>query len=69
MMSQIEMSNQLENSMSEQQTFGEKSTSEEALVFYRPIKVDTRGIPQPDTTRIPQAAEVEELLAHIKNKN
>lgn len=52
--------------MSEQQTFGEKSAPTEALVFYRPIKVDTRGIPNPDATCIPQAAEVDELLGHIK---
>ncbi|WP_152418876.1 hypothetical protein [Natronorubrum sulfidifaciens] len=52
--------------MSEQQTFSEESAPTEALVFYRPIKVDTRGIPQPDVTRIPQAAEVDKLLTHIK---
>jgi hypothetical protein len=52
--------------MSEQQTFGEESAPTEALVFYRPIKADTRGMPEPDTTRIPQAAEVDELLSHIK---
>lgn len=52
--------------MSEQQTFGGESAPREALVFYRPIKIDTRGIPKPDATRIPQAAEVDELLGHIK---
>lgn len=52
--------------MSEQQTFGEESAPTAALVFYRPIKVDTRGVPKPDVTRIPQASEVDELLAHIK---
>jgi hypothetical protein len=67
-MFQIGISSQTENNMSEQQTFGEEPVPEEALVFYRPIKVDSRGIPRPETTHIPQAAEVEELLAHIKNK-
>lgn len=52
--------------MSEQETFGEESTPTEALVFYRPIKVDSRGIPKLDATRIPQADEVDELLTHIK---
>jgi len=52
--------------MSEQQRFVEESTPTEALVFYRPIKVDTRGIPKLDATRIPQAAEVDKLLSHIK---
>jgi hypothetical protein len=54
--------------MSEQQTFGEESVTEEAMVYYRPIKVDTRRIPEPESTRIPQSAEVEELLGHIKDQ-
>lgn len=54
--------------MSEQQTFVEDSVPEEAQVYYRPIKVDARGIPEPDATRIPQAAEVEQLLEYIKDK-
>jgi hypothetical protein len=52
--------------MSEQQTFGEESSPTEALVFYRPVKINTRGIPKPDATRIPQADEVDKLLTHIK---
>lgn len=54
--------------MSEQQTFDEESAPEEARVYYRPIKADARGIPEPDSTRIPHAAEVEELLEYIKDK-
>lgn len=54
--------------MSEQQTFAEESGPEEARVYYRPIKVDTRRIPEPDATPIQQVAEVEELLEYIKEK-
>lgn len=68
MMSQPEVSGQRAYRMSEQQTFGEEPIPEEAMVYYRPIKVDTRGIPTPESTRIPQAAEVEELLEHIKDQ-
>lgn len=66
MMSQIEVRAQRAHYMSEQKTFGKEPLPEEALVFYRPVKVDTRGIPDPDGTHIPQAAEVDELLNHIK---
>jgi len=66
MKSQIEVSDQRVRRMSEQETFGEESIPTEALVFYRPIKVGTQGIPTPDATRISQAAEVDELLGHIK---
>ena len=52
--------------MSKQETFGEESTPTEALVFYRPIKVDTRGIPKVEATHIPKASEVDELLTAIK---
>ena len=52
--------------MSEQQAFGKESAPTEALVYYRPIKADTRRIPEPEATRIPQAAEVDELLTNIK---
>jgi len=52
--------------MSEQQAFGKESAPTEALVYYRPIKADTRRIPEPEATRIPQAAEVDELLTDIK---
>jgi hypothetical protein len=54
--------------MSKQQTFGEKSSPDEAEVYYRPVKVDVRGIPKPDETSIPQAEEVEELLEYIKDE-
>lgn len=69
MMSQLEVLNQrVYRVMSEQQSFGEDSVPEEARVYYRPIKSDSRGIPEPETTPIPQAAEVEELLEYIKEK-
>ncbi|WP_254862268.1 hypothetical protein [Halovivax gelatinilyticus] len=54
--------------MSKQQTFGEEAAPEVARVYFRPIKIDARGIPKPDETTVPQTAEVEDLLEYIKDK-
>lgn len=54
--------------MWQQQTFGGETIPEEAVVYYRPIKVETKRVPEPNTTAIPQVAEVEELLEYIKDQ-
>lgn len=54
--------------MGQQQTFGGETVPDKAVVYYRPIKVDSKRVPEPSTTAIPKVAEVEELLEYIKEQ-